>query len=225
MLRSGMRWRDLNLPGYPDGVTHWRRLRYWMQENGYVRVWKQLVGLLYTHQRYEEQLSIDGSVIASFAFQDTTGYSGYKHVMGTKISTLVNKTGMPLALLIAQGNMVDISLASLTLGQLQLPHSRIRGGDLLADAGYDAKTFRQTVVAYELMPCIPRRKRGKIKQKDQLLYLTDTTKQKKRFVIEQTNAWLKSFRRVRHRFDYTLVSFASFVYLAILVICVRRLIA
>jgi len=29
VLRSGCRWRDLNLPGYPDGSTHWRRLRLW----------------------------------------------------------------------------------------------------------------------------------------------------------------------------------------------------
>src|SRR5918997_2470778 len=32
ILRSGCRWRDLDLPGYPSGITHWRRLRFWMRK-------------------------------------------------------------------------------------------------------------------------------------------------------------------------------------------------
>ena len=225
VLRGGMRWRDLTLPGYPDGVTHWRRLRFWMKRKGYIRVWRVLLRLLYKQKHYKKELlSLDGSVIESFAFKDTTGYSGYKHKMGTKISTVANKTGIPLAVVIAKGNIVDISLAAPTLAQIQLPRSYIRGGELLADAGYDSRIFRQTVVHYTLVPFIPRRKRGKIKQKYQLLYLTNIPLQKKRFVIERTNAWLKNFRRLRMRFDYTLLSFIAFVYLAILVICVRRLI-
>jgi transposase len=28
VLRSGCRWRDLDRPGSPSGVTHWRRLRF-----------------------------------------------------------------------------------------------------------------------------------------------------------------------------------------------------
>jgi transposase len=213
------------LPGYPDGVTHWRRLRFWMKHEGYIRVWKILLRLLYKQKHCQKELlSLDGSVIESFAFKDTTGYSGYKHKMGTKISTIANKSGIPLALVIAKGNIVDISLAAPTLMRIQIPRSYIRGGDFLADAGYDSRLFRQTVVNHMLVPFIPRRKRGKTKQKYQLLYLTNTSLQKKRFVIERTNAWLKNFRRLRTRFDYTLYSFAYFIYLAILVICVRRLI-
>ena len=29
VLRSGMRWRDLDRKGSPTGITHWRRLRFW----------------------------------------------------------------------------------------------------------------------------------------------------------------------------------------------------
>lgn len=46
---------------------------------------------------------------------------------------------------------------------------------------------------------------------------------KKRFIIERTNAWLKSFKRLRFRFDYTSTSLEAFLYLAIIVICVRKL--
>jgi hypothetical protein len=43
-------------------------------------------------------------------------------------------------------------------------------------------------------------------------------------VVERINAWLESFRRIRFRYDYTIVSFRAFVLLAYLVIGVRRLI-
>ena len=55
------------------------------------------------------------------------------------------------------------------------------------------------------------------------LYAEDAALQRKRYVVERTLSWLKGFRRVRYRVDRTAVSFQAFVYLAILVICVRRL--
>ena len=56
-----------------------------------------------------------------------------------------------------------------------------------------------------------------------LYYLYDKLQGKKRFVVERTNAWVKSFKRLRFRFDYKASSFEAFLYLAIIVICVRRL--
>jgi hypothetical protein len=41
-------------------------------------------------------------------------------------------------------------------------------------------------------------------------------------VVEQTLGRLKAFRRLRYRVDRTAASIQAFVYLAILVLCVRR---
>ena len=38
VLRFGCRWRDLDRPGSPSGVTHWRWLRSWHRRRGYRRV-------------------------------------------------------------------------------------------------------------------------------------------------------------------------------------------
>lgn len=43
-------------------------------------------------------------------------------------------------------------------------------------------------------------------------------------MVERTPGWLKSFRRLRYRVDRTATSFHAFVYLAMLVLCVRRLV-
>lgn len=224
VLRSGCRWRDLNLPSYPDGVTHWRRLRFWRKKNGFTHVWNLLLRLLDQEKKLQKQrVSIDGSLIQSFAFKDTTGYSGKHHRVGTKISTLADGTGIPLSVCFAQGNRHDLMLAPQTLLSLEFAHSRLPVTSLLADKGYDSRKFRRFALAQKFVPYIPRRNGTKVRKKQQLLYLIDTPLQKKRYVVEQTNSWVKSFRRLRHRFDYTLLSFESFVYLAILVICVRRL--
>jgi hypothetical protein len=47
--------------------------------------------------------------------------------------------------------------------------------------------------------------------------------QRKRYVVERSIGWLKGFRRLRFRVDRTAASFHAFVYLAVLVLCVRRL--
>jgi transposase len=46
VLRSGCRWRDLNLPGYPDGSTHWRRLRLWRRGLHFRWLWKRILRML-----------------------------------------------------------------------------------------------------------------------------------------------------------------------------------
>ena len=56
------------------------------------------------------------------------------------------------------------------------------------------------------------------------LYQYDTEEGQHRFIVERTNAWLKSFRRLRNRFDYQIASFEAFLYLTIIIICVRRLV-
>jgi transposase len=48
---------------------------------------------------------------------------------------------------------------------------------------------------------------------------------RKRYVVERAMGWLKGFRRLRYRVDRTAASFHAFVYLAILALCVRRLIS
>jgi hypothetical protein len=57
------------------------------------------------------------------------------------------------------------------------------------------------------------------------LYDEDVVLQRKRYVVERTIGWLKGFRRLRFRVNRTAASFHAFVYLAVLVLCVRRLIS
>lgn len=94
---------------------------------------------------------------------------------------------------------------------------------LLADRGYDSLRFRQFVHDHGFRPLIPTRRCIPDEQAMGELYAEDAVLQRKRYVVERTLSWLKSFRRLRYRVDLTAASFHAFVYLAVLVLCVRRL--
>jgi transposase len=224
VLRSGCRWRDLNLPGYPSGVTHWRRLRFWKREAYFRELWEMLLRLLRTNKLLQlKQINIDGSLMPSYAFKDKTSYSGKHHKTGVKISTLSEGSGIPIAMVVAKGNIVDITLADNTVDSIRIAQSSVKGSILNGDKGYDCLDFRKSTSRADLVPNIPKRKCTSVRDKDVFYYLYMPLEGKKRYIIERTNAWLKSFKRLRFRFDYTSTSFEAFLYLAIIVICVRRL--
>jgi transposase len=234
VLRSGCRWRDLDRPGFPSGVTHWRRLRYWHRRRGYRRVWHTLLNFLVQSKRLDRSLvSLDGTLIPSQEFTEQTGYSGKHRAVGTKLSLLVDRAGTLLAVSVAPGNYHDTPLGVLTLANLFTPLPILRDirpdaaktaePTLLADKGYDSLRFRQFVHEHGFRPLIPTRRCIPAEQAVGELYGEDAVLERKRYVVERTIGWLKGFRRLRYRVDRTAVSFHAFVYLAVLVLCVRRL--
>jgi putative transposase len=234
VLRSGCRWRDLDQPGSPSGVTHWRRLRYWHRRTGYRKVWRSLLNILVQSKCLDRSLvSLDGTLIPSQEFTEQTGYSGKHRAVGTKLSLLVDRARIPIAVSVAPGNYHDGALGFLTLANVFKPLPILRDilpdaaktavPTLLADKGYDSRRFRQFVRDRGFRPLIPTRRCIPVEQATGELYLEDVAVQRKRYVVERTLSWLKSFRRLRYRVDRTSASFQAFVYLAILVLCVRRL--
>lgn len=222
VLRSGCRWRDLDFPGLPSGITHWRRLRYWQEKACLWPIWQKLLSLLaWNNQVNLSQVKLDGSLVPSYQFVSGTGYSGKHKRTGTKISAAVDADGLPLAIKLASGNVHDLDLAEGTIARIRVGN-KTRPDVVLADKGYDSTIFRRKLRKRGIKANIPereyahRRKRGRPPKYDSQLG-------KQRFVVERTNAWLKSFRRLRFRSDRTLPMFKTLVQLACIVICVRKL--
>jgi len=198
-------------------------------------VWRTLLNFLVQGKRLDRSLvSLDGTLIPSQEFAEQTGYSGKHRAVGTKLSLLVDRAGTPLAVSVAPGNYHDGALGFLTLANIFKPLPILRdilpdaaktaAPTLLADKGYDSRRFRQFVHDHGYRPLIPTRSCIPEEQAVGELYAVDTTLQRNRYVVERTISWLKGFRRLRYRVDRTAASFQAFVYLAILVLCVRRLI-
>ncbi len=199
-------------------------MRYWKRNTYFRELWEILLRLLRTSKLLQlKQMNIDGSLLPSFAFKDKTGYSGKHHKTGVKISTISEGSGIPLAMVVTKGNIADITVAENTVDSIRIAHSSIVGSLLNGDKGYDCLDFRKSTSEAGFVPNIPKRKCTGVRDKDIWYYVYMPLEGKKRFIIERTNAWLKSFKRLRFRFDYSTTSFEAFLYLAIIVICVRRL--
>lgn len=217
VLRSGCRWRDLDRNGSPTGVTHWRRLRFWGKQLGLKNTWNLILKELHKLNRLDLSVaSIDGSLVPSFNFLDAVGYSGKYKKTGTKISTLVDFLGTPFNIVFASGNKHDMPLAisTITNNPVGKPNT------ILADKGYDSDKLRLSLNEAGINSNIPIRNIKNRKQQENY----NIPLGKMRFKIERTNAWIKSFRRLHFRFDYTLASFSALTYLGLIVICLRKLI-
>lgn len=221
VLRSGCRWRDLDFPGLPAGVTHWRRLRFWQEKASLWPAWRLLLSLLVkTKQTDLRVVKLDGCLVPSFQFASGVGYSGKHKRNGVKVSAAVDKEGLPLSIQLASGNVHDLPLALPTLETIRVGR-KTRPDLVLADKGYDSCSFRKALRQKGIKANIPerqyrkRRKRGRPPKYDPELGKT-------RFTVERTNGWLKSFRRIHFRFDRSLLMFEAWVLLACLVICLRR---
>jgi transposase len=239
VLRSGCRWRDLNMPGFPDGSTHWRRLRYWkrkvkgrppLDECGrntvpktyFGLLWEYILSLLSRGNKLDTRfVCLDGTLIPSFDFTERVSFSGKHHTLGVKASILVDAQGIPLAVTIAPGAWNDMRLAIGTIETIKTDKN-LFGSFLLADKGYDSLPFRSYLEHKGLQPNIPKRSTTKIGNQKKL-YAYHELLGTYRFIVKRTNAWMKSFKRLHFRFDRTTYSFECFLYLAIIVICVRKL--
>ena len=78
-----------------------------------------------------------------------------------------------------------------------------QAGALLADRGYDADWFRNTLIDRDIQPCIPSRKNRKV------LIEHDAELYRKRHKIENMFARLKDWRRIATRYDRCPIPFLS----------------
>lgn len=178
VLRSGCRWRDLDRKDLPSGVTHWRRLRYWQEKSGFDDLWVYILELLLKEKKLVlKTSSIDGTLIPSFAFKDTTSYSGKHHKTGTKVSVVVDEIGMPLSKLIDIGSAHDGPLAIPTIRKI--PGRLLKLIELmLGDKGYDDAKIRNFLKSIDIQSDIPQRESPMSWQEKVLLAAKDQLKQK-----------------------------------------------
>lgn len=112
VLRSGCRWRDLDVHGFPSGVTHWRRFRLWERRSKFWWLWRHVLRQLYREKTLDlSRAAIDGTLVPSFAFREKTGYSGKDHHTGTKVLSITDRRGIPVAIVVSSGNRHDQPLA------------------------------------------------------------------------------------------------------------------
>ena len=123
----------------------------------------------------------------------------------TKIHVTVNEKGLPIRLILSEGNRNDIKYADKLIENLEVK-------TVLGDKGYDANWFRKLIAN----PCIPpRRNRKEIILYDKELY-------KNRNVVERFFLKIKSYRKIATRYEQTANSFLGLVKLVASIVIMRE---
>jgi transposase len=221
VVKTGCRWMDIpSSICVHDYSSCWRRLRFW-QKHGYLKLsWQRVLVLLDREGRIDLSLgNLDGSLVQSPQYAGV-GYDSQHKRYGTNISLLTERNGLPLTNMTFKGNRNDIVCAEATMNKLRVGAKR-KVKELNADKGYDSKAFRRHLRKRGIGTNIPERQFKHRKKRGRKPHM-NKEHFKFRAFTERTNAWLKSFRKLRYRYERKRGMFQAVVDLACLCICLRR---
>ena len=139
---------------------------------------------------------------------------------------MTDAKGIPLAIRISAGNLHDIQEAIPTVESIRVPQKRgapkTRPKLLIADKGYDARSFRYYLHNRNIPHVIPKREyKGKRPRKGRPVNFSYHI-YKKRWVVERIFSFFNNFRRLAVRYDYLKSVYLGFLQVAAIVICLRH---
>lgn len=135
-----------------------------------------------------------------------------------KLEVVVDAQGIPLGTVTAAANVAETALAEPVLDDV--PIDLPAGIPLLADKGYDSDALRDAMEARHLKLISPHRNRRVRSSRNDGRCLR---RYARRYIVERTNSWLHSFRRLINRWEYYTFMYDGFVRLACIMIAFRRL--
>jgi len=136
---------------------------------------------------------------------------------GTKRHVVVDRQGIPLAIVLTAANVNETTMLEPTLDEID-PIKRPRGRPrkrpekLHADKGYDSKKNR---AALRRRGIIPRIARKGIESKEKL--------GRHRWVVERTHSWLNRFRKLKIRYERRADIHEALLKIGCALICLRFL--
>ncbi|WP_197186774.1 IS5 family transposase [Brevibacillus agri] len=209
IARSGAAWRDLPEERYGSWKTVYSRFCKWRDTGLLVAIFQAL------HVEPDfENVSIDSTSVKAHqhsagAKKNAEGHEENQHIgvsrggKTTKLHTVVDGLGNPLAFLLTGGHVYD-SVPAIHL----LQGFDLTGSHILGDKAYGSEAIRHWITAKKAAYTIPP------KANNQNPWKVDWYRYKERHLVECFFNKIKHFRRVATRYDKLAKSFLAFVYVA-----------
>jgi len=136
---------------------------------------------------------------------------------------LVDGTGLPLGVHLAAANLAESHLAEATLATVAVRRAgpgrpKQNPTRIIADRGYDSRQLWWRLKRRGIQLIAPHQSNRTHRYQDG----RPLRRYRRRWIIERTNAWLLSFRRLTIRHDHHLAHYRAFVHLACALILLRR---
>ena len=230
-LKTGSQWRELPMYEFFRGSSYsWQSIYYhfnkWAKDGSWQRLWIELL------KKYRScldlsSMQLDGSHTLAKNGGTCVGYQKRKKAATTNLLFLADNQGILLAcsepISGEHNDLYQIKACFTNLcAVLQQAGINLEGIFLNADAGFDSKELRKQCTQQRIEANIASNKRSSANRVadyyfDQLVY-------KKRFVIEQANAWLESFKTLLIRFEVLSQTWLAFHLMAFCLLFLRRII-
>ena len=212
LLRAGCPWRDLPCEG-----VHWRTVYGYFARWRDRGVWEGVLAALGQHQEGRLRF-IDSTYVRVNQSACNPAGGPRRQSIGpsrggrtTKVHALVDGRGRALKLILSAGNVVDITVATALVADLD----ESTCGTLVADKGYDSDALRRLLLVKGIFPCLSiNRSRHAARPFHRGFY-------RLRHRVENFFGALKRHRRVATRYDKLASSFLAFVALSAILHWVR----
>jgi transposase len=135
---------------------------------------------------------------------------------------LADGAGTPLGIHVEKASPAEVKLLEPTLKNGRIGGRRAKRRKpkrLIADRGYDSNAVRALLVERAIEPIIPARSNNRVATHQDGRKLR---RDKRRWIIERTNAWLQTFRRLAVRYERSAQNFTALVHLACVLITLTR---
>lgn len=225
VLKTGIPWRDLP-EEYGKYKTVYNRFRLWVKTGLWLKIVQKLIARLLKEGEIDFELwCIDGTVIR--AHRSAAGalkgdlnseQSAEKQALGrsrggysTKLHFLTDGQGIPLAVTATPGqkneapefeNVIEACLINM-FRKVNRPEA------LAADKAYSSQAIRDSIAKRKIEDVIPTRSNETQNEN------FDSSKYRKRNIIERAIGWLKENRRIATRYEKHIENYLAMVHLAI----------
>jgi transposase len=229
-LKTGCQWRMLPLREFFEGrKISWNGVYYhhhqWVSDGSWRRVW---VSLLKGNKHLLDlsSMQLDGSQTPAKKQGENISYQRRRKARTTNALFLSDNRGQPIAMAAPQaGNHNDLyeveTLFSQMCELMKEAEINLDGVFMNADAGFDAESLRRACSERNIEANIdqnPRNTTGK----DGYLYF-DEELYKRRYVIEQTNAWIDGFKALLVRYEGKVKTWMQQHFMAFAILLLRKL--
>lgn len=212
VLRTGIQWKYLRDKLHFS--TYHKKFIKWAKYDVFKIAYQVLIKLLKAQKYLTDDdlknLYMDSSMIKNIHGHQSLGINHYdRGRKGNKVTVIVTKSGIPLAMTIARANQHDLSQVDSVLDQVTV---KIVGSRLICDKGYVSKPLKNKLKSQKRLYLVCPRK------KNQHSYLPEIQRKllKERNIVENFFAWTHNYKRIRVRYERHCFSYEQFYYLAMI---------
>ena len=205
VLNEGCGWRAIDQPDAAWNSVY-QYFRRWCRQGTWQKLWDMLAAPRRGQTVFLDstQVKVHRAGLNAAGGREAQAIGKTKGGWNTKIHAVVDGRGAPQVLALSAGHEADVSHA---VGLLEEVTARAA----VADKGYDSDPLRDWMKVHQITPCIPpRSNRTHPRPYSRPLY-------RRRHLVENFFAKLKTFRRVATRYDKLATTFFGWIMLAVII--------